>query len=94
MIVPIVIPQTPATCPHCGKPEDIIEVCRHCQYVYRRPDHPVREVIVTVAVIVGGLSVFVFLMMAMLEWLVGHSNKSLLEIIVEGLRWLFSKRVL
>lgn len=34
MIIPIFINRKDPTCPHCGKPENTVVVCRHCQHEY------------------------------------------------------------
>jgi len=93
-IIPIFIPQTPATCPKCGKPENILEVCGHCQYVYRRPVHPVRDLVVMVVSVLGGCLIFAFGFMVVLEWLSSRNNASLTEVAMGYIRWLLSKRVL
>lgn len=59
---PIFIPirTEPTRCPHCHKPEDKQEVCRHCAYVYPE-DGDSTSLSLGWATIIGAIGGFVFL---------------------------------
>lgn len=50
-VIIIPVDHTPATCPSCNKREYIIEVCKHCGYVYPQEKLKWYETLITILIV-------------------------------------------
>lgn len=90
MITPIIINQNEEVCPNCGKPEEIIEVCKHCGHEYEYESLSVKEKIIFALFVI----VFIWVMITLFEWLFfNFDNESLFEIIKSQYDWITSLRI-
>ena len=38
VVIPVIVHEEEDVCPNCGKPEEIIEVCKHCKHEYEEDE--------------------------------------------------------
>lgn len=64
------MPDPPATCPSCGKTEDIKEVCRHCNYEYPpEPNDPWYKIIYIIFIVLAIIALIIFIVALLFQWI-------------------------
>ena len=77
-------------CPECGKPEDIKEVCRHCEYEYPE-DYDISWWGITIIILLICFSGYLF--GTVIYWLTDYNNSTLIEIFHGQIDWISNKRL-
>ena len=92
IIVPILIPEEPSVCPECGKPEDIVNACRHCGYIYEDEDSPPLRAQIIGEIIAFAIiaALFIWIIFTIGDWLAGGTP--LLDVFKDQWEWLKSVR--
>ncbi len=83
----------PTECPNCHKPEDVKQVCKHCEYIYPEENTTWWDVVKIIILVVVVMILASFLLISLAEWLEHGDHKSLIKIMWENLQYLFSLKV-
>lgn len=95
MITPIMIDYSPEICPECGRPEHIIEVCKHCGYEYSTNDElSFTTFCIGFLIVVCVLILGIWAASTTFDWLCGYENKSLVDILQNQWNWVRNLRIL
>ena len=77
-------------CPKCGKPEEIVEVCKHCGHEYEyEEDIGIIAKIISIAILIFVLIFIAWFLLTLLFWLVEGGS---LEEILRG-QWEYLSRM-
>lgn len=88
--IPIVVPQSPSTCPSCGNIESRKTTCRHCDYEYKDEGSGCLIVLGAIAFSV----VFLWVLLTILAWTMPfRDSTTLVEVLIAQWKWLTSLRV-
>lgn len=98
IITPVPMPihhsSDPDRCPNCGKPENIIEVCKHCGHMYEEEPISGKDAFIGLCIVVSVILLAIYVTYTIIMWAGDASlgNESHLTDVFRE-QWEFLKRL-